>query len=739
MIICYLRQKDKVDYSMKDKIKKLWNGVKKFSCENVLLLVFLFSSIVNSFVLRAYTVKNYFSVQPVLAELGMCVMFSILGFAIKPKRRVIYYSIISVLFAFMCGANSVYYTNYRSFISFSLLATASQLGGVANAVTGYIMEPKDIVFIWAPIFVIATHFIIKKKAPKHYENTEASQKGRKMPLKAFICGLCMLGVFALTLTGTDWSRLRKQWNREYVLGKFGMTIYQLSDIVSSVAAKFNTIWGFEESQQTFTDFYDEEDSNNSGKNAYTGIFEGKNIIAIHAESIQNFTLGTYINGKELTPNLNKLVDEGIYFSNFYAQESVGTSSDSEFTFSTSLLPATSGTVAINYWDRNYMSIQKLLKEKGYYTFSMHGNNGSYWNRLNLHASLGYDKLYHSSEDFNIDESIGLGLSDKSFFRQAISKIQGIDMENENFYGVMIMLTNHTPFTDIENYSDYTVDFKYKKYNLETRSYEEVSADFLEGTSMGSYLKSVHYADEAIGQFINDLDSAGLLDDTVIVIYGDHDAKIKEEEYEYYYNYNPFEDEMLDEDDDGYIAVDEFTYNINRSVPFIIWSKDMPVKPVEVTKVMGMYDCLPTLGNMFGFESEYALGTDIFSLGRNEENVVVFPNASFITDTIYYDSQTGDYFDLTGYKNVALNASCNQIYKGYISPVYREERDSVFKTEPSEYSEDNISDRINNGVVDQDYIDYYTEYAEKRIEVSNAIIFHNLIEEQQNEQAEENAS
>ena len=59
MIICYLRQKDKVDYSMKDKIKKLWNGVKKFSCENVLLLVFLFSSIVNSFVLRAYTVKNW--------------------------------------------------------------------------------------------------------------------------------------------------------------------------------------------------------------------------------------------------------------------------------------------------------------------------------------------------------------------------------------------------------------------------------------------------------------------------------------------------------------------------------------------------------------------------------------------------------------------------------------------------------------------------------------------------------
>ena len=59
---------------------------------------------------------------------------------------------------------------------------------------------------------------------------------------------------------------------------------------------------------------------------------GKNVLTIHAESIQQFALDTYMNGEELTPNLNKLAREGLYFSNFYAQESVGTSSDSEFTF-----------------------------------------------------------------------------------------------------------------------------------------------------------------------------------------------------------------------------------------------------------------------------------------------------------------------------------------------------------------------------------------------------------------------
>lgn len=712
---------------MKERLKKFGAMTKRFIDHNYIMLSFVLGCIVNSYILRAYTVKNYWAFQPILAEIGMCLVMCTFGYLIKPKKRVIYYTVMALLFAFFCGANSVYYNNYKSFVSFSLLATASQLGGVANAVTSYIMEPKDLVFIWSVVLVPVVYVILKKKRPEHFERAYEACKGKKMPGKMLLSGAICLGVFAITLNGTDFSRLHKQWNREYVLGKFGLYIYQISDAVSSVAAKFNTVWGYEESQNTFAQFYDNNPDGTS-KNAYTDIFKGKNLIVIHAESIQNFTLDTYINGEPLTPNLKKLASEGLYFSNFYSQESVGTSSDSEFIFSTSMLPASSGTVAINYWDREYISIPKLLGEQGYYAFSMHGNNGSYWNRLNLHESLGYQKLFNYTDDFIIDESIGLGLADKSFFRQSISKIQKIANENDNFYGVMIMLTNHTPFTDIENYSDYKVDFKYKKYDALTGSYEEVSAPFLEGTSLGSYFKSVHYADEAIGQFISDLDSSGLLDDTVIVIYGDHDAKIKDYEYEYYYNYNPFTDEALDDDDEGYIGINDYMYNINRSVPFIIWSKDMPCEHREVTKIMGMYDCLPTLGNMFGFKSDYALGSDIFSMSDKEDNIVILPDASFITDQIYYDSQSGNYFDLKGYKNLATRVSCNQIYNGYKSPIYSEERDGAFKSQPSEYSPEAMKERINDGVVDEEYIQYYYDYAIERIEVSNAIIYHDLIRE-----------
>ena len=727
------------------KKKKTSSFFREYLLNNALYLVFVISMVANSLILRGFTVKfgetgTIFKaiVKPMLADIFAVTLIGVFSYIFrKQKSRFIYLMVWTSVFSVLAAGNSIYYTNYKSFLSVSLLSTASQLGGVMDAVTKNIMEPKDILLIWPVFAMIAVYVAIKKTHEKGYVKQKLSRsKLTKYAFSALAVGLASGIAFTTMLTKTDCSRLVKQWNRESVMSSFGMYVYQISDTISSISAKLNMVFGYEKNKQHFDDFFDSKKddskvevvkkSTDDKDNEYSDIFKGKNVIAIHAESIQQFTLDTYFNGEELTPNLNKLAREGLYFSNFYAQESVGTSSDSEFTYSSSLMPASSGTVAINYWDRDYVTTQKKFGDLGYYVFSMHGNNGSYWNRLNLHSSLGYDRLYNYTTDFDIDETIGLGLSDKSFFRQAIPKIKDISEQNENFYGTLIMLTNHTPFTDIEKISDYEVNFKYNQYNEETGMYEEISRDFLEGTKLGSYFKSVHYADEAIGQLMNDLDEQGLLDNTVIVIYGDHDAKVKEEQYEYYYNYNPFTDTTLTEDDAGYIPVDEFYYNLNRKVPFIIWSKDGGYTPKEITKVMGMYDVQPTLGNMFGFSNKYALGHDIFSFDEDEENIVIFPNGNFITDTIYYDSQKDTYFDLTDYKNVAKYASCNQEYKDNPIPMYSDDTAGLYKFAESEYGTANADLRKNNNVVDSEYIQNRFDYAAERIDISNAIIYYDMI-------------
>ncbi len=731
--------------------KSFFRRFKDLCVNNSVFLVFVITLVIDSLVLRFFTVKfgdaagtaqivkSVF--KPMFADITAVMVIGSIGFAFrKQKHRFAYLMTWAVIFSILATGNSIFYRNYKSFLSVSQASTASQLGGVMDAVAN-IVRPKDFLLLLPMVFVGVSYALLKKKRGKEFmnvrqERTALSGYAGSSLLIALASGL----VFSTMLTKTDCSRLVKQWNRESVMSSFGMYVYQISDAVSSVHAKVNMMFGYEDSKKKFDEFFDStKDSEAAEKpkpikeettekaNEYSDIFKGKNIIVIHCESMQQMMLDTYFNGVPVAPNLQKLAKEGLYFSNFYAQESVGTSSDSEFTLATSLMPASSGTVAVNYWDRDYVTMQKKFKEQGYYVFSMHGNNGSYWNRLNLHESLGYDRLYHYTNDFVIDESIGLGLSDKSFFRQVVPKLKEIDKEHEKWYGALLMLTNHTPFTDIERVSDFDVSFRFKQYNEETGMYEEVRRSFLDGKKLGSYFKSAHYADEALGQLMQNLDEEGLLENTVLVLYGDHDAKIKEDQYEYYFNYNPFTDEVLSDDDDGYIPVDDFYYNLNRKTPFIIWSKDGGYEPKEITRVMGMYDVQPTVGNMFGWSNEYALGHDIFSIPEDEENIVIFPNGNFITDTVYYDAQKEVYFDRTDYKNVAVNASCNQEYKDDPIPMYSEEKHGLYKFAENEYSAANALLRKNDGIVDDQYIKVRAEYAADCIEVSNSIIYYDLID------------
>ena len=716
--------------------RKAFSRLKGFCKDNPMLCVFVAASVINGFVLRAFTVRfAYNQIKPIMADTAVMLILAAFSFMFKSlKGRFTYFMTVNAVNVILVAGNSIYYTNYKSFMSFSLLSTASQLPGVLDAVTKNIMEIKDLVYLWSVPALIVTYKLSKRGTVVYEDRKHQKKKCSSSFRKTAGIGLGLLAIFAMTLTGTDYSRLKKQWNREYVLGTFGMYTYQTSDAVSSAYAQINLMKGYEEKKEAFDEFYEETEKpqvqaekEDAADNEYTDIFKGKNVIVIHGESIQQFCMDTYINGEELTPNLNKLAKGGLYFSNFYAQESVGTSSDTEFTFSTSLMPASSGTVAINYWDRDYSSIQKKLKEQGYYTFSMHGNNGSYWNRLNLHSSLGYDKFYNYSDDFVIDETIGLGLSDKSFFRQAVPKVEKIDKVHDNWYGCFLMLTNHTPFTDIERVSDYEVNFRYKRFNSDTGLYEDISAPFLEGTKLGSYFKSVHYADEALGQFLEDMDEKGLLDNAIVVLYGDHDAKIKHSEYEYYLNYDPFNDRVLTEEDEGYVPVDDFYYNLNRRTPFIIWSKDGGYEPKEFDRVMGMYDVQPTLGNMLGFDNKYAMGHDIFSIPEDRENVVIFPNGNFVTDSIYYDSQKTTYFDIDGYENVMTAVSCNQVYKDTPNPLYNDAVHGLFKFSKDEtYNADECELRKNDGAVQDGYIEQYTGYADEIIDISNAIIYYDMI-------------
>ena len=335
-----------------------------------------------------------------------------------------------------------------------------------------------------------------------------------------------------------------------------------------------------------------DNKENIPDNNYKGMLKGKNVIALQVESLENFVINQKVYGQEITPNLNKLLSKSLYFDNIYEQNNSGTSSDADVLVNTSIFPIRTGTTVFSYpWDK-YNSLQNLLHGKGYTTISTHAELPGNWNWTEVHKSFEADKIWDIGK-YNQDEIIGLGLSDESYLKQIAEKLKN---ENDLFYAFMTTLTSHGPFDMPEN----------KKYlNLPKE---------LDENMLGAYFQSVRYTDEAIGKFLGELEKNNQLDNTVIMIYGDHCGVHKF-----------YEDKIQDSPLGG-----DWWEDNHKKIPYIIYSKDL--KPEVISKAGGQSDFLPTISYLLGMDrSEF----ENSSMGRvlvNTERDTTILNSGDIIGT-----------------------------------------------------------------------------------------------------------
>ena len=638
---------------MKEKIKlffrKLRKNVIEYIATNRLFLTYVIIAMAGLMLARNFTIGNMWDFPAFISDLALVLMIGALGYLVKPKNQYRYFMIILIIFTLMEVINSIYYTFYTSFASFGELGTVGQTETVMGSVYER-MKLTDLMYILFPFLFYFIHKKLYKTA--YYNFMSVVEKGKKMCVVTLLVGCLFLAYTFVTASATDYSRLAKQWNRVYVVERFGLVLYQINDLVQTLTPKFSSLFGYEEAAQSFINYFTSDDVDlYDGENKYTGILEGYNVVFIHMEGMQTFLMDLEFNGVEATPNLNKIASEGMFFSRFYPQVSIGTSSDTEFTLTTSLMPAASGAVFTSYYDRDYITIPKLLKEKGYYTFSMHGNYASMWNRATVHPALGYDDMYFEetytynkdADDPNNLEYINLGISDKKFFLQVVPIMEQIETEHTNYMGTIITLSNHSPFKYLDKYGEYDMSTTYEECDTETGLCEEVISNYLYGSSAGNYIMSSHYADAALGEFFEYVNNSDAFDNTVFVLYGDHDAKLSRNDLNYLYNYDYKTGELKSEDDPTYVTYDEYDHELNKNTPLIIWTKNKELRSKlhgEIDYVMGMYDVMPTLGNMLGIENPFAMGHDIFNI--KDDNYVVFPNGNFLTNLIYYNNSESQY-------------------------------------------------------------------------------------------------
>ena len=621
--------------------KRVYSKISSYIVSNRLFFSYTMISLLTCVLTRQLTVGAGYDIRSLVVELAIILILGSFCYLKRPTKRFSYLFKLICFYAALGAIHTVYYKFYTSFGSIGDIATLSQ----AETVTGSIFEKikiENIFFLIIPFFFYYIHNHLKSSS--YYNYITMIENSKKVFIITLVVGISLFGMRFIFATNGDYNCLKTQWNKSSVVQRFGIIFYQTNDVVQMLKPRINSIFGYEDAFNFVKNYYDERDNKYDHANKYTGIIEGKNIILVHMESIQNFLMDLSFNGKEVTPNLNKLAKEGMFFSNFYPEVSTGTSSDTEFTLLSSLMPAASGTVFVSYYNRDYVTIPKLLLDNDYYTFSMHGNLASMWNRNRVHPELGYEGMYYrESFEYTDEDVINLGINDKVFFKQAIPILEEIETEHEKYMGTVITLSNHSPFNGGEKYGVFDLSSKVDKYDNSLKKNVKVETDYLSDTPVGRYIKSSHYADEALGEFINYIKKSDKFNDTIFVFYGDHDARLSHSEMNYLYNYNPLDGSIYTEEDPEYQPYDLFDHELNKKTPLIIWTKNNKLKSTfkgNIKYFMGMIDVQPTLLNMLNIKNKYALGHDIFNI--KNENVIPFPNGNFLSSSIYYKNSTGEF-------------------------------------------------------------------------------------------------
>lgn len=294
-------------------------------------------------------------------------------------------------------------------------------------------------------------------------------------------------------------------------------------------------------------------------NKYKGIIKGKNVIVIQWESLEEFVIGAKVANQEITPNVNKLLKNALFFDNIFEQNNKGTTSDAELMSNTSLWPTRDDSYFVEYSLNTTKSIQKYLKKEGYTTISTHGELAGNWNWLENHINFGADKTW-DIDQYDKSNTMYLGLYDREMFNGVYDKLKH---EKNPYYLFMTTLTSHGPFEIPEDY---------KMLKLP----EEVA-----NTPLGNYFQSLRYTDEQIGNFVKKLNESGMLDNTAIVIYGDHGGINKY--YKAQLSNLQFEN--------------RWWYQDELKVPLIIYSKGIDKETINTHG--GLVDVMPTLLYLMG--------------------------------------------------------------------------------------------------------------------------------------------
>ncbi len=558
------------------------------------------------------------SINPFFSQENILMFFSVLFtllilissiLLIFNKNRLTALFVLNISLSVLIMSDTNFFRYYYSLLTIPVIfqADIKLLNSVDQSIMS-LFKIKDLIYLFDLPFVFIWFKNLKRKG---IEKINFSLRAISFILIFIISFIGFFAVYKETKINT------LVYNGNYIARKFGVLYSHFDNAKIYISENLSSDKNPTQKDVNYVKKYFSKKNEATSSRKFKGIAKGKNLIVVQAEALQGFMVGTKISGEEITPNLNSLIKESLYFNNLYYQVASGNTSDAEFVFNTSLFPASEGAAYIRYPQNTYYSLAKMLKGQGYKTYALHAFTAQFWNREEMYKSLGFDKFinsnYYEMDDFAGWESNAL--SDMSFFRQSFDKID----TSAPFYSFFVTLSSHHPFEYFEDY--------------------EFNVGELQGTLLGNFIKAINYEDKCLGEFINQLKKRGLFDNSLLVIYGDHSGIPKFEA-----------DQLMD-----FLGIDfsEAEWIKLQKVPCIMHYPGL--KNGEVMNITaGDIDLLPTIANLMDFEAPYALGNDLLN---SEYGYVILRNGSVITDNYIflnelceiYDSKSGKTLNIKNYE------------------------------------------------------------------------------------------
>lgn len=498
----------------------------------------------------------------------------------RPRWQITAMLLFHVIISLLVWMNVLYFRRFGDLVSIASARFVLQLGDVGGNVTE-LFRGSDARFLIAPLVTAALYFL-----PRSWQGVLFQPW--KLRWQALV-SVVTVGLLVLTVS-EDPILQQKYYGHTNIFARLGALGYHSADIASYTERLTSRLQPAGPAVEKVQAWFDQRKPVTS---PLAGQYKGKNVIVVQLESFQQFPLGFKINGNEVTPNLNKLMQESISLPNFWSQTGQGVTSDADLLANCSLYPSRTGAIYYDFAGNDYRCIPQLLKEDGYRTEAFQGIRADFWNLSTVYPNIGFDKYNSLSEyTYTEDEKILLGLSDEAFFAKTVDKLKALP---QPFYAFTVSLTSHGPFNMI--HSPATLD-----------------VGMWQGSHAGNYLQAVNYTDKALGHFIDRLKAEGILDNSILLIYGDHTGVYRQDlgVPELMGNFDP---------------TDEATWTpFERKVPMIIRLPNGEHAGVQ-KQIASEVDIAPTILDLVGVQPKNAFLMGTSMLDPKREKVVALATGS----------------------------------------------------------------------------------------------------------------